>query len=104
MYVNGFMVSYRSLGEPFSMYIISLLYSLQLFMLQFSNKRLFAIDFYFQPTGYSALSLAASTSTNLKQVGNPTSTTSHLKRRETKDAQGSAHFFIYKWVLKLSFN
>jgi hypothetical protein len=29
-----------------------------------------------------------------KQVGNPTSTTSHLKRRETKDAQGSAHFFM----------
>jgi hypothetical protein len=25
-----------------------------------------------------------------KQVGNPTSTTSHLKRRETKDTQGSA--------------
>jgi hypothetical protein len=34
-----------------------------------------------------------------KQVGNPTSTTSHLKRCETKDAQGSAHFFIYKWFL-----
>jgi hypothetical protein len=30
-----------------------------------------------------------------KQVGNPTSTTSHLKRRETKDAQGSAHFFLF---------
>jgi hypothetical protein len=29
-----------------------------------------------------------------KQVGNPTSTTSHLKRRETKDAQVSAHFFM----------
>jgi hypothetical protein len=28
-----------------------------------------------------------------QQVGNPSSTTSHLKRRETKDAQGSAHFF-----------
>jgi hypothetical protein len=40
-----------------------------------------------------------------KQVGNPTSTTSHLKSRETQDAQGSAHFLIiYKWVLKLSFN
>jgi hypothetical protein len=31
-----------------------------------------------------------------KQVGNPTSTTSHLKRRESKDAQGSAHFFKFK--------
>jgi hypothetical protein len=30
--------------------------------------------------------------------------TSHLKRRETKDAQGSAHFLkIYKWVFKLTF-
>jgi hypothetical protein len=28
----------------------------------------------------------------LEQVGNPTSTTSNLKRRETKDAQGSVHF------------
>jgi hypothetical protein len=37
-----------------------------------------------------------------KQVGNPTSTTSHLKRRETKDAQGSAHVF-YEWVFKLTF-
>jgi hypothetical protein len=37
-----------------------------------------------------------------KQVGNPTSTTSHQKRRETKDAQGSAHFF-YEWVFKLTF-
>jgi hypothetical protein len=33
-----------------------------------------------------------------KQVGNPTLTTSHLKRRETKDAHGSAHFIIFKWV------
>jgi hypothetical protein len=39
-----------------------------------------------------------------EQVGNPTSTTSHLKRRETKDAQGSAHFFkIYKWFFKMTF-
>jgi hypothetical protein len=30
-----------------------------------------------------------------QQVGNPTSTTSHLKRRETKDAQGSAHLFLF---------
>jgi hypothetical protein len=37
-----------------------------------------------------------------EQVGNPTSTTSHLKRRETKDAQGSAHFF-YEWVFKFTF-
>jgi hypothetical protein len=36
-----------------------------------------------------------------EQVGNPTSTTSHLKRRETKDVQGSAHFF-YDWVFKLT--
>jgi hypothetical protein len=30
-----------------------------------------------------------------KQVGNPTSTTSHLKRRETKDAQGYDHVQAY---------
>jgi hypothetical protein len=33
--------------------------------------------------------------TELEQVGNPTSTTSHLKRRETKDAHGSAHFYLF---------
>jgi hypothetical protein len=36
----------------------------------------------------------------VKQVGNPTSTTSHLKRRETKDAQGSANF---KLTFKIDF-
>jgi hypothetical protein len=36
-----------------------------------------------------------------KQVGNPTSTTSHLKRHETKDAQGSAHFYLFCFVVLL---
>jgi hypothetical protein len=38
----------------------------------------------------------------IEQVGNPTSTTSFLKRRKTKDAQGSAHFLNFKWVFKLT--